>query len=125
MVVPYYTNCGPSQDKKCSFGLLSAEPFQVQNYNRSSSLLSCSATLELPFFQLQLLLYFQGALCAYCHDRIWGLGRQGFKCLECKLMIHKKCHKLIERPCTHEDAEVNDKPEDANSDSIPEISKYF
>ncbi|CAH0753270.1 unnamed protein product [Bemisia tabaci] len=64
----------------------------------------------------------KGALCAYCHDRIWGLGRQGFKCLECKLMIHKKCHKLIERPCTHEDAEVNDKPEDANSDSIPEIS---
>ena len=22
------------------------------------------------------------AYCAYCHDRIWGLGRQGFKCTQ-------------------------------------------
>ena len=34
------------------------------------------------------------ANCAYCGDRIWGLGRQGFKCIRCKLLIHKKCHKL-------------------------------
>jgi len=39
------------------------------------------------------------ANCAYCHDRIWGLGRQGFKCIQCKLMIHKKCHKLYRVPC--------------------------
>merc|ERR1711935_1196408 len=39
------------------------------------------------------------AFCAYCHDRIWGLGRQGFKCCQCKLLIHKKCHKLIKVGC--------------------------
>ncbi len=39
------------------------------------------------------------AFCAYCHDRIWGLGRQGFKCTQCKLMIHKKCHKLLRVVC--------------------------
>jgi len=39
------------------------------------------------------------AFCAYCHDRIWGLGRQGFKCTQCKLLIHKKCHKLIKVGC--------------------------
>lgn len=39
------------------------------------------------------------AFCAYCHDRIWGLGRQGFKCMKCKLLVHKKCHKLIRVPC--------------------------
>ncbi|XP_059084912.1 atypical protein kinase C-like [Tigriopus californicus] len=39
------------------------------------------------------------ASCAYCHDRIWGLGRQGFKCTQCKLLIHKKCHKLIRVVC--------------------------
>jgi atypical protein kinase C iota type len=43
--------------------------------------------------------YFQRAFCAYCHDRIWGLGRQGFKCTQCKLLIHKKCHKLIKVGC--------------------------
>ena len=45
------------------------------------------------------LLYFQRAYCAYCHDRIWGLGRQGFKCTQCKLLVHKKCHKLIRVAC--------------------------
>lgn len=39
------------------------------------------------------------ASCAFCHDRIWGLGRQGFKCTQCKLLIHKKCHKLIRVSC--------------------------
>ena len=39
------------------------------------------------------------AFCALCHDRIWGLGRQGFKCIQCKILIHKKCHKLLRTPC--------------------------
>lgn len=41
------------------------------------------------------------AICAYCNDRIWGLGRQGFKCInhDCRLMVHKKCHKLFRTPC--------------------------
>uniref|UniRef100_A0AAX7SED8 protein kinase C n=1 Tax=Astatotilapia calliptera TaxID=8154 RepID=A0AAX7SED8_ASTCA len=34
------------------------------------------------------------AHCAICTDRIWGLGRQGYKCINCKLLVHKKCHKL-------------------------------
>uniref|UniRef100_A0A1B0CKH4 Protein kinase c conserved region 1 n=1 Tax=Lutzomyia longipalpis TaxID=7200 RepID=A0A1B0CKH4_LUTLO len=42
------------------------------------------------------------AFCAYCHDRIWGLGRQGFKCIQCKLLVHKKCHKMVQKPCTNE-----------------------
>lgn len=40
------------------------------------------------------------AFCAFCADRIYGLGRQGFKCINCKLMVHKKCHKLIRIVCS-------------------------
>lgn len=40
------------------------------------------------------------AFCAFCADRIYGLGRQGFKCINCKLMVHKKCHKLIRVACS-------------------------
>ncbi|XP_075741392.1 protein kinase C iota type-like isoform X2 [Rhipicephalus microplus] len=40
------------------------------------------------------------AFCTFCLDRIWGLGRQGFKCINCKLMVHKKCHKLIKLACS-------------------------
>ncbi|XP_049295167.1 atypical protein kinase C isoform X1 [Anopheles funestus] len=45
------------------------------------------------------------AFCAFCHDRIWGLGRQGFKCIQCKLLVHKKCHKLGNKPCSNEHVE--------------------
>ncbi|XP_020490875.1 protein kinase C iota type [Labrus bergylta] len=39
------------------------------------------------------------AHCAICADRIWGLGRQGYKCINCKLLVHKKCHKLVTMEC--------------------------
>ncbi|XP_050522678.1 atypical protein kinase C isoform X2 [Daktulosphaira vitifoliae] len=58
------------------------------------------------------------AFCAYCHDRIWGLGRQGFKCIQCKLLIHKKCHKLGKKTCTN-DPIIN---EDTNGDSQTTLS---
>ncbi|EPY78435.1 hypothetical protein CB1_001066010 [Camelus ferus] len=41
----------------------------------------------------------QRAHCAICTDRIWGLGRQGYKCINCKLLVHKKCHKLVTIEC--------------------------
>uniref|UniRef100_A0A2S2Q8X4 protein kinase C n=1 Tax=Sipha flava TaxID=143950 RepID=A0A2S2Q8X4_9HEMI len=58
------------------------------------------------------------AFCAYCHDRIWGLGRQGFKCIQCKLLIHKKCHKLGKKTCTN-DPIITD---DINGDSQTTLS---
>ncbi|CAJ0577920.1 unnamed protein product, partial [Mesorhabditis spiculigera] len=37
--------------------------------------------------------------CAYCHDYVWGIGRQGFRCVDCKICVHKKCHRLVGGPC--------------------------
>ena len=42
----------------------------------------------------------KSAVCKVCADRIWGLGRQGYKCLECKIMVHKRCHKFILTNCS-------------------------
>lgn len=62
------------------------------------------------------------AFCAYCHDRIWGLGRQGFKCIQCKLLVHKKCHKLVQKPCTNEHVEPIIKERDTlNGEAPPEV----
>lgn len=58
---------------------------------------------------------FQKAFCAYCHDRIWGLGRQGFKCIQCKLLVHKKCHKMVQKTCTNEHQEPIMKERDVSS----------
>ncbi|XP_074040935.1 atypical protein kinase C [Leptinotarsa decemlineata] len=44
----------------------------------------------------QLLRYF----CAYCKNRIWRLGRQGFKCIQCKLLVlvRKKSRNTVNKP---------------------------
>lgn len=39
------------------------------------------------------------AVCYFCSDRIWGLGRQGYKCINCKLLVHKRCHKMVKQAC--------------------------
>uniref|UniRef100_A0A8C1T6G2 Protein kinase C n=1 Tax=Cyprinus carpio TaxID=7962 RepID=A0A8C1T6G2_CYPCA len=39
------------------------------------------------------------AYCGHCSERIWGLGRQGYKCINCKLLVHKRCHKLVPLTC--------------------------
>ncbi|XP_067383524.1 protein kinase C zeta type isoform X2 [Channa argus] len=39
------------------------------------------------------------AFCGHCTERIWGLGRQGYKCINCKLLVHKRCHRLIPQTC--------------------------
>ncbi|XP_022121672.2 atypical protein kinase C isoform X2 [Pieris rapae] len=57
------------------------------------------------------------AFCAFCQDRIWGLGRQGFKCIQCKLLVHKKCHKLVQKPCSNEHVDPIEIKDDANGES--------
>ncbi|CAI4232722.1 unnamed protein product [Auanema sp. JU1783] len=37
--------------------------------------------------------------CFICHDYIWGLGRQGYRCVDCRLCVHKKCHRLVREHC--------------------------
>ncbi|XP_078615152.1 protein kinase C iota type-like isoform X5 [Branchiostoma floridae x Branchiostoma japonicum] len=60
------------------------------------------------------------AFCAYCADRIWGLGRQGYKCISCKLLVHKKCHKLVKLACG---GPMQEAPAHNHSTSLPSIDK--
>uniref|UniRef100_A0A3B3WY85 protein kinase C n=1 Tax=Poecilia mexicana TaxID=48701 RepID=A0A3B3WY85_9TELE len=39
------------------------------------------------------------AYCGHCSERIWGLGGQGYKCISCKLLVHKRCHRLLPLTC--------------------------
>lgn len=81
----------------CLFGLYSFESLSQLFYVRAVILIT-----QIHFNDY---LCSQRAFCAYCHDRIWGLGRQGFKCTQCKLLVHKKCHKLGSKSCTNEHVE--------------------
>uniref|UniRef100_A0A0N4Z388 Protein kinase C-like 3 n=1 Tax=Parastrongyloides trichosuri TaxID=131310 RepID=A0A0N4Z388_PARTI len=37
--------------------------------------------------------------CFICNDYIWGLARQGYRCMDCRLCVHKKCHRNVRRVC--------------------------
>ncbi|KAI5095432.1 protein kinase C zeta type, partial [Silurus meridionalis] len=39
------------------------------------------------------------AYCGHCSERIWGLGSQGYKCINCHLLVHKRCYKLVPLTC--------------------------
>lgn len=63
------------------------------------------------------------AFCTFCLDRIWGLGRQGFKCTNCKLMVHKKCHKLIKLACSGPLKNVQDQFAESSAPATPAPSR--
>lgn len=53
----------------------------------------------------------QKAYCGHCSERIWGLGRQGYKCINCKLLVHKRCHRLIPQTCQRLMVSIPSRPE--------------
>ncbi|KAI4823276.1 hypothetical protein KUCAC02_011871, partial [Chaenocephalus aceratus] len=61
------------------------------------------------------------AYCGHCAERIWGLGRQGYKCINCKLLVHKRCHRLIPQTCQRLMDPVmpsQEPPSDAKSEDV-------
>uniref|UniRef100_A0A8C6LDZ6 Protein kinase C n=1 Tax=Nothobranchius furzeri TaxID=105023 RepID=A0A8C6LDZ6_NOTFU len=63
------------------------------------------------------------ACCGHCRERIWGLGGQGYKCINCKLLVHKRCHRLLPQTCQKlmlhvggKDPDSRDKNHDAKID---------
>ncbi|KAG8569034.1 hypothetical protein GDO81_014238 [Engystomops pustulosus] len=56
------------------------------------------------------------AYCGQCSERIWGLGRQGYKCINCKLLVHKRCHILVPLTCRkHMEPPVDDKSDEGEN----------
>jgi len=60
--------------------------------------------------------------CPICRDIIWGLGRQGVKCLNCKFMVHKRCHRFVKFSCGQ--LPPSHQPLQYSSSTLPQVSGY-
>uniref|UniRef100_A0A915ELF8 Protein kinase C n=1 Tax=Ditylenchus dipsaci TaxID=166011 RepID=A0A915ELF8_9BILA len=59
----------------------------------------------------------QPTFCAHCKEFIWGIGKQGYQCQICTVVVHKRCHLDVVWKCPGSTTEGNVDELKNNSDT--------
>ena len=55
----------------------------------------------------------QPSFCSHCDEFIYGIGLQGYRCLACDAVVHKRCHQEVKTKCKNTKTPFAEEPKES------------